>query len=787
MKRLIICSRFVFSFVVYLFISNIVLLRAEISSDLPAISEAIEQPQNSFKGFDFEKMQKLAFDFMVKKGDERTHNLELVSDADRALMLQAYESYENFIENVDLVKGLTRSCAYISAKLQESCQCDAALQGILDSLNKLHKGLINGSFLKILNHAQQNLGNASERESSLTMADIVFVINALSKTAAVADQLKDKQFAQAWELLKSILSALHKQDIHGLTAVYLKHLQPHVHTTQTILTDVIIELEQRQSLLPFDGDGGRRRAFVSLMREIQEFVPTLSIFAHLQNNATGIESKTHTLFTAITYLFDGYRALLAIYLKDHESGLFRTIMLHCGLRSALATWCLFIIRSDMSGAMLADKMIGKSSVESLSIIDLAKLYISSLKSASGFFLFPGNTQVPGYLKEAGKVAAVLGYYHLFHCLLFDEVGTIETFDEDCYPINKESRPRGNEKFFYDKTFLKENSGGIDSIWPRDYQYLRCAVFNALKTGEKSLFKKVHEYLHMHLGSQIEQIGDATQGVIRPELIGDLAETFLPLIMLSWQDLIHCTQADVYDKEFKIGVRDQLETRYHIGKDFFLDDVLANYEQKENVNIKAYYVEYRILSYVFSSLGEYWGKKFTQKYQDRFPAWGESFLNLFVKKGWMSDDMAKKLGKECSDGIDGSMVELNKQIKDAFVLGSAARLRAVGTLEFLGLMKKREKADDAVTSKEILDIILKNFGLCKLMSYFDIGKIKQEYKQDPTKINEIADKITNIVRSNLFVAGGGFIGSLIVSKLGSLVMWKCGPFYPTIQKQLGYAN
>ncbi len=707
-----------------------------------------------------------------------------VAENDRVLILSAREQYQTFLGEVSLVTGLTKACAYISTKLHEISQQDAKLQLIINDIEKLQQILDDGRFLAILNNGQ----DASVKKDLEPLLDTLTKNTQVAVDFAVA--LKDEQFAQAWDLLTEILSAVKKDDKKALAACYAEHLKPYSKKAHAILTDVIAELEKKIEFNEAYGDKVLRHAYVSLANELKKYLKTLTIFVSLQEKSTSGQSLSHTLFPLIAHSFNFYKTFLDFYKKDYDYNKFYTFMLDSGLSTALSVWSFYLKVSgsmDDSGAHhLMDIIKGNSSTSSLNPIQ----EMNDLRNAAGMALlskffpfFSSNSMekpVHGAVRGVGKILASWVYYHAFHCLLFSDEspGIIEMPNGDqTRVLNGETylplAPTTQFLVSPEGTFLKENGNGMNgSVWPSDYKHLRKTAFGALNEGQRYAFKQLHEYLRINFHPQaMETIEQSTLGIVKPELLGYMAETFLPLIMLTPNDVLKCQPEDVFGDWYKNN---------------------KDYIEANQLNTKAYYVECRLMSYVFSSLGSFGGSFLAQKYQSAFGkaiTYGaEKALSLCVSAGLVSSETVELFSDVKSEfneyfkekmGVDFE-VFLDKTLKNIFIPGSSERTFIVSNLKKLGVLKDSDSADSVAETKQILAFVLKHLAHHGLIAYLDVEEIKQQFEQDSTKGDEIVKQIGATIYTHIIAKIGGMVGSYAGLGVKNLVQWGCGPIYPKIQ-------
>jgi hypothetical protein len=190
-----------------------------------------------------------------------------------------------------------------------------------------------------------------------------------------------------------------------------------------------------------------------------------------------------------------------------------------------------------------------------------------------------------------------------------------------------------------------------------------------------------------------------------------------------------------------------------------------------------------LAYIFSSLGMYWGRLLTQKYQNALcnaaSVGTEKVINLCAKVGLISSETAemfKAAKDEFNDGLEETVGMFKELFKQVFVPGSSIRAMVIPILERRGDIENRDTIDSLAVTKEVLHTILIALAHPGLMSYLDVEIIQQTFAQDPTKIDMIINHIIAAVRANLIAMCGGYIGAYAASWIGCGIMWNHGPFF-----------
>lgn len=788
----------------------------------PQQTESQKEVDNQ-RPMDMEQLQRVMLAMMVdyqkKKEEARRHLLDLLPEEDRTLIIKTREEYEVFLDEVNLVTGLTHACTTVSTFLQEAIKKDAqraeALQKIIFRLDVLHQGLVDGSFLGILNNGQSvptqsilahmNLVQGVQSDDgkivktgALTAKDFAELVELLGRAGVVAQELQNSHFVRAWNLLHRILTSVVANDIRGLTLDYMNYLRPNIEETQKKLQDATTTLDKKLAMIPVDGDRELRRAYVLLTRELSGYLRTLMVFASLERDAASMVSKTHTLFTLIAYSYDCYKTVYSFYRRDYPEHRVRDWLLDAGLRSAIATWHFFMQKSDSCNSLLFNTIQGSSPVSSLSPMQLLMYNAMLAPFAMLVFWEPSffNRRMHGSIRELGKIAASWVYYHVFHCVLFQA-------------------ERGNES-----SFLEEYDG-IDSVWPRDYKYLRSTIYHALTEAQRYVFKNLSRYIRVNFYPRaIEKVENATMGIIRPELIGYMAETLLPLVMLDRHNfvnnVIHCQPGDVFAGDFNSQVRGLCAascftkprtnfdpqnpsaewTLYNQNMLWCnvapLNTVFLRYAQHEHydIDIKAYYVECQLMSYVFSSFGLHWGRILAKKYQGKLGKFlahaVEKTVNACAGVGLMSKETAemfKAAKNEFNEGLEEAIDWFKGLFKQVFIPGSPIRAMVISILERRGDIEIGDNVDSLVVTKEALNFLLLLLAENSFISYLDVEVIEESFEKNPTDIDALVDSLVKVVRNNFVSMIGGRVGSSVSSFVGDQVMWYCGPFYPKVRDWL----
>ncbi len=768
----------------------------------PSTSPSPTVPVLNMENIDLEQLQKVLLNMMVdfqkKKEETRRRLLSLLPQDDHALIAQARESYQEFIEEVNLCNGLARACAIISTKLNEYLQQDdqlaTILQPLINTCERLHQGLLDGSFVHILNNGQepaaQGLVNPMQLMQgmsgmpgagvamkipdgaalSLSVQDINEFCDTLHNAKMLIAGYDDAQLVQAYNVLCIILSAVKHNDMQKVTTNYLEHLNPCIEKTRATLVEITATLDKKIAGLPLEGDTELRRAYVLLTNELRGYLRTLTVFASLRESSGFFVANTHTLFNLISYSFGFYENLFKLYKLDNNGESFRGWMLDKGLRSALATWHFFMQKADFSNGLLFNTIQGNAPMAALTPMQL--LMHNAILAPFSLFIFVNpnfwNKKIHGSVRELGKVLSVWVYYHVFHCRLFNEAQDGET------------------------SFCCQEGG---TVWPAEYKHLRSAIFSALNEGQRYVFDEIHQYIRFNVYPQkIEQVERATMGIIKPELLGYIFETFLPIIMLSQKELVdhvaRYKRTDFYDGRFAGLVRGYyLRSNPSAGNIADMNIIYDHYADRPELNIEAYYVECRLISYLCSSIGSHWGRFFARKYQNSlsaaFAKGAEKTVKFCAKIGLISQETAALVHdakNEFNEGMEEFIGVFKELFKGVFMPGSPVRAMVVPLLERRGDIANKDNADSLAVTREVLNLIVEKLAQFSFISYVDGNYIKEAFEKDHSNTDVLVDKIVEAVRANTIAWVGGQFGSWVMTSfVGMPIMRNYGPFYPKVQQ------
>lgn len=715
---------------------------------------------------------------------ERSQLLERLSEVDCETLTQARAAYEAFLAELviptkfsQVVQDVLDEC-HMMEHLSDQ---DLVLKKQLDdALSLLLQGFKDHSFIAFLHdeHLAQQLSSAREQHGVLTLD----VLNSIKHSLTSCTHLIPERYRAAISLLDELMGALISHDMKRFVITYMKHLRPFLDQANNALSVARESFDQRLDGLPFediqDQEKNDRKAYSFFLREVTNYARTIRTFTGIVQQAESFLGKTHVVFSFITYAFEFYRFMLSLYEKDvmtqgvplggaSHSMLASTVWTYApyifdvALRGALAAWHFLLQSSDASITMLCKTLQGIQGLDGINPMML--LVSNALLSGSALFVFMNprfwSYQHASTVKALGKVLSSWTYYHIVHCLLFD-----------------------GPSHSNDRSFLTEGFTGIDTIWPRDYGYLRKACYGLIHETQKATCKGIHEQLRRSIGAEaMEHVETATLGIVKPELFGYVVETFLPLLLLDTrgfvQTCIHFKAEDVYDASFvRLLTSSPLGAQAHTKEELF-----EHYEEKYGASLHAYYIEYRILSYIFASVGSHMGKVVARNYQSFFPRLlGKccDFLVLGCKKmGIMSDDMATLYQETKDDLYEGLMASFNivgEFVKLVLSPGSELRTLIITLLEQRGDIHLNESGDDI--DYQLVQFICRFFAERGMISYLEAYRLTDFFKNDPTQLDVFVQELASHIKQNIWTNVGSGIGQSLFSHIGFLVMRLHGPFW-----------
>lgn len=115
-----------------------------------------------------------------------------------------------------------------------------------------------------------------------------------------------------------------------------------------------------------------------------------------------------------------------------------------------------------------------------------------------------------------------------------------------------------------------------------------------------LCRNIHEEIRGTIDPGVlYTIHQYTWGIVKPEIIGYSANALLPLLFikqpLGLGEVVNCNANDVYNRDWRQRVAVER----------------ARWTQRDGqFNEHAFYVEQQMLSYIFGSVGNFWGNKVT---------------------------------------------------------------------------------------------------------------------------------------------------------------------------------
>lgn len=271
-------------------------------------------------------------------------------------------------------------------------------------------------------------------------------------------------------------------------------------------------------------------------------------------------------------------------------------------------------------------------------------------------------------------------------------------------------------------------------------------FNALNKTQQAIFNELARRIRLHLNPQtVEGLEKYTMGIIKPELLGECFEALFPCAIIAYKTNLARENKDYFfnllsDKKF---------------------EKIESYSK--NGNIVANYIEFRIISYLCSSLGQFWGRTLSGKYQKQIHAATSVCIDTTIatcaKLGIISKESAELI-KELKNEIGNQFDEF------ANSLGNGLKF----------LLSQEVTLEPSQGGKQLLHYVLTHLAAMRFLSYLEAASIEQAFAQNPTAINTLIDDMIQTIKHNITATIGGLIGAKIALLIGRGVMHAHGPFF-----------
>ena len=494
---------------------------------------------------------------------------------------------------------------------------------------------------------------------------------------------------------------------------------------------------------------------------------------------------------------------------SYDGGL-KSFMLDQGIRTLIASWYWRIQTSSMRNNVLFETVIGKKSVEELDPLHVFVHNIISMPIALYIFAHPcaWTNKIGTPLKKIKNILSSWIYYHMFYCVLF----------------NKD-----------DNSFLCTNSPlnslSFKNFWPNNYMHTKQAMYGAFKTFQHYILDIVHDLMYKHIDPCFLQTAeDVTMGIVRPEIIGYMIETFTPLMLLRASDnnifrkVILLDRDDVYSSGFVHGIcQESLKATSENSekkaqpygsenknkpsssspKENY-NSLMQRFNSDEALNkgmpVEGYYIEYRILTYIFSSIGSYWGQFLVKKYPSEFKnlllggaSW---FLSACETMGFINEDVGSALDNikgEISESFDMGIVALKEFLlqcitdsSQELMGGMSPRAILIAFLRHNGNLRECDCDNQDIITKRIIGFVLSllSQGNFKFLSRYDAlmieGGIANKNKFTYEDVNDIITIVLERIKTSILSRIGSSIGSNVSYLVYCGLDWWKGPFYPKVK-------
>ncbi len=594
---------------------------------------------------------------------------------------------------------------------------------------------------------------------------------------------------------------------------------------------------------------------------VKGYARTIKIFSGIKKTASSDGKKFSDLVKMLSYgynyvwkmvFYDKYKyeKLLLQSEVDDEKGILKTIWdsistnafmkadaIDLAWRSGISAWYFFDMKNDNRKGSFFRIATGRDPVEKLSSLDFV------MQDAMGAFyiiprFFNPCFSYPQLNKLQGAWADVLAtyvYYQVFHMNLFN-CDLFNVFSD------KETELLGGRKEF--KGFYDT----ILSHWPAKYHYFK----NALKYATTQTARRFASTLTYKLSDcvnpeTLESLNDYSWGIIRPEMLYYIIDASIPAFYSSeyfpkW--FAEFDKEDAYGRArlYKV-VRSQFDLSGLQGKEELImyatmsrmtdlvrdgrnissttlkdtlndtlkkageensnfgDRVLRRYKSANSFSVDGYYIEQKILEYVFSSIGKYWGRKLSKRYASQLSSGayktGLFFVRTLTAFGLLSQDSIDEFNQmknmlpmllnpqaaltgDSSVSTQDSIFSQLKELARDVVLNPSSKFRPhiVYQLKQQGVLDDYEKREEVI-SQRIIEFAVKELFKRDILLPSEAAHIMSRMRMGVDE-GLIVDHIIDTIHTNMVAVVGGFAGEKAMQLTADWISWKYGPFYPKVK-------
>jgi len=778
---------------------------------------------------------------------------ELLPEECKELTMPVEQEYESLVSRVNLINQLIVIIESIRSGIavmeQAGTNLNTNAQEVSRLLERFHGSLIDESFAQLLKQTMDIqvasmplIPGVGGVEGLLQMLpqDLFDTRGGMVQPIELSDleilrkivpeffadyQVDIAQYADQRTItfFSTLLTDMCEKNAEQLIVHFFDYINPECESVKTKLDDIAAKLElmikshagqvaQKQDVAPNAEPklNETQEAIAFWQKRIKRFAKTISVLLDMQEGAHGmlLSKNYRTIFKYFAYAYDVADEFYTLHKKDYKySGqVVNGLSIHrdvtdkhilvpfiCdnALRGGLAMWYYLSATTQTKQGMVFENMLKQNSLQdmnakSLLISDVMSIPVAACLFAKPTFMYKKKHEL---VHELQKVLTAGAYYHIFKRGLFSGNNSTQDF--------------------------------LQNIWPNTDRHVKDTVVSATYTINKYLTRSLHTKIYQSVNPQvIEKIKRWTWEIIKPEMIGAFTEMLIPMLFLKGGDPINaianCHDFDVYGSgnwfnRIRAGHLSLFNsptsidpTRYFSAlhtTDLTLQNrgeaILAQLGTEQRavfrragIDVDAYWIESRAISYVVSSVGFYWGRKLTHKFRTQIgnvvwstikgTAEGLCYLGLLSER---RVELLDELKEELSDELDDNIDMLKDIIKMFLEPTSPMRHSIIPMLIDYGYLSADEK-DQKIVNRVIIDFVLTKFlAEYNLISYYDAAMLVKHYDEHPEQIDFIVNITVDAVYKNAIARGGGYMVSWATQCLSDMICINYGPFYPKVHKAI----
>lgn len=617
-------------------------------------------------------------------------------------------------------------------------------------------------------------------------------------------------------MLHDILTAVGTQKVDVIAKTYFKYVLTSLDSTEHELTNAMTLLkmaiderkldvkDERYSITNFTAAKNKNVSQNELMsyalviwyKDLKRYKNTIGVFKALEASVKPGKNPKTSLFRALSYSYDFIKDLYTIYGQDtfrigffnDSSNYFQykvpVALTDWMLRAGMAGWYYSDMSAENTKGVVLNAMTGGLQLQSLTPVQqliykfaAVPLALPVLYKPSFWFKQPHEIML-----ALRKTLASWVYYHVVYRSLKDTTNLepIRVIDQ-----NGEEREVPSLRFLLGGASALDNHGhplahGPVKLWDKDYFHIKSAVFGGVAEINRVLCRHIHEEIRGKIDPGVlYTIHQYTWGIVKPEIIGEITRTLLPLLFLEKPlglgEIANCNRNDVYAKNWLDRVR----------------VARAGWTQRDgSFNENAFYIEQQMLAYIFGSAGNFWGNKVATTYKSQIMSFlgkvGSVFLDCCETIGLISEDQndyVHDMKDELVMDIDENLEMLKMVVQSVFNPNSPYRRMIVMQLHERDYLNDDIMNDPIEVNKVIVEFALTRMSEGQLISYLDAATLINMYKENPENTAWIVDKTVDVIKNTLIGQFGGYIGSFLLTGVSDWLSWEMGPLYPRVKNAI----